>query len=131
MFAIIIIDISLMGDWRYRSEWRILPLKLLLIGNVNYPVADIQQTKRRGEYYSRHSVDVRHAVYVPSWHTIAAFSIVTSRFSLPATPTILNINYYRIISFIVNIRRKEFFVYFTAIFATNFTMCGDKLETIR
>jgi len=33
---------SLMGDRRYWSNRWILPLKFLLIGDVDYPVADVE-----------------------------------------------------------------------------------------
>jgi len=86
------VQISLVRDWCYRSNRWILPFKFLLIGNVNYPVANVKYTKRSRKDYSRNSVDVRHTIYM-SRYTITAFSIATGYFPLSTASVTFNINY--------------------------------------
>lgn len=84
---IITMENSLMRD---RSDRRVLPLKFFLVCDVDHPVADVEEAERRRENYARHSIDVRHAVYV-SRQAIAIFSITTSCFALSTSSAILNI----------------------------------------
>lgn len=63
------------------SDWRIFPLEFLLIGDVNEPIAHVQETEGRRENDSRDSVDVGYAINVPL-DSLSLFSTATRRFSV-------------------------------------------------
>ena len=64
---------------------RILPLELLLVGDVDHPVADDEEGERGREENARRPVDVRHAVYV-ALDPLAVLAAAVRGLALTALP---------------------------------------------